>query len=125
MTEMSEYDIRTKRIYEPAAPDDGVRCLVDGIWPRGIRKDEAKLDHWLRGLAPSKALRQWYGHDPARWETFRERYLDELRARRPEDLETLRHCLRQSDTLTLLFASRETRLNNAVALKAFIEHGEI
>lgn len=125
MRRMTNCTVQTKRIHEPASPDDGARVLVDRLWPRGIRKADAKLDHWLRGLAPSTELRKWYGHDPARWEAFRQHYLAELQAQQPAELDTLRRCLEASDTVTLLFASREQSRNNAVALKGFIDAGEI
>ncbi|MBA1148613.1 DUF488 domain-containing protein [Ectothiorhodospiraceae bacterium WFHF3C12] len=125
MGRASEASVRIKRIYEPASPADGTRILVDRVWPRGMRKDSAALDHWLRDLAPSTELRKWFGHDPERWPTFRQRYLEELQARQPAGLDELRACLRQSDVVTLVFASREEELNNAAALKQFIESGEL
>lgn len=125
MGQNSNCTIQTRRIHEPARSDDGARILVDRLWPRGIRKADARLDHWLRALAPSNELRKWFGHDPSRWDDFRAAYLKELRDADPEALDTLRQCLRESDTVTLLFASRETELNNAVALKGFLDEGEL
>lgn len=125
MGRASEASVRIKRIYEPASPADGTRILVDRVWPRGMRKDSAALDHWLRDLAPSTELRKWFGHDPERWPTFRQRYLEELQARQPAGLDELRACLRRSDVVTLVFASREEELNNAAALKQFIESGDL
>ena len=111
--------IRTKRIYEPASPEDGFRVLVDRIWPRGIRKDVATLALWLREVAPSTALRRWFGHDPARWDEFRSRYAAELEARR-EEVGLLRQKAR-AGPLTLLYAAHDTAHNNAVALKDVLE----
>ncbi len=75
---VSASQIRLKRAYEPAAAEDGVRVLVDRLWPRGIRKEDAAIDHWMKEIAPSAALRRWFGHDPARWPEFRRRYAEEL-----------------------------------------------
>ncbi len=107
--------IRTKRIYDPVDPDDGTRILVDGIWPRGVRKEDARISRWLREVAPSKALRQWFGHDPQRWEAFRQRYRSELAAV-PECLRELMTIARQGP-LTLVFAARDREHNQAVVLQ--------
>lgn len=112
-------DIRTKRIYEPLDSDEGYRVLVDRVWPRGMSRKKARIDSWLKELAPSKELRQWFGHDPSRWEEFRKRYFDEL-SEHKEQLDRLAE-MAQSGPLTLVFSSRETRYNNAVALKAYLE----
>lgn len=107
--------IRTKRIYDPVESDDGTRILVDGIWPRGVRKDDAHVSRWLRDVAPSKTLRQWFGHDPQRWEEFRQRYRGEL-AGVPEHLRELMTLARQGP-LTLVFAARDREHNQAVVLR--------
>lgn len=107
--------VRLKRAYEPAAPEDGVRVLVDRLWPRGIRKEDAAIDHWMREVAPSSALRQWFGHDPARWPEFRRRYTEELHAH-AEAIEVLRHLARQG-TVTLVFGARDEEHNDAVVLR--------
>src|SRR3546814_13550537 len=73
--------VRVKRAYDPPQPSDGQRVLVDRLWPRGLRKDEARIDLWLKDIAPSAELRRWFGHDPARWEEFRRKYREELRER--------------------------------------------
>jgi uncharacterized protein YeaO (DUF488 family) len=112
-------DIRTKRIYEPLDPDEGYRFLVDRVWPRGMSRKKARIDSWLKELAPSKELRQWFGHDPAKWEEFRKRYFQEL-AEHKEELDRLAEKARNGP-LTLVYSSRETRYNNAVALKAYLE----
>ncbi|WP_298438815.1 DUF488 family protein [Geobacter sp.] len=108
-----------KRIYDPPAPEDGTRVLVDRLWPRGIAKDEARIDEWLKEIAPSDELRKWFGHDPARWEEFRERYRRELEAK-GEPLERLR-ALAGKGTVTLLFAARDEEHNNAVVLKEILD----
>lgn len=111
--------IRTRRIYDPPARGDGRRILIDRLWPRGLSKEDARLDFWAKQVAPSSALRRWYGHDPKKWETFRRRYFAELDAN-PEGLAALRAALGRG-TNTLLFGSREERLNNATALKEYLE----
>ncbi len=107
--------IRLKRAYEPPAADDGARILVDRLWPRGVRKADARIDTWMKEIAPSTALRRWFGHDPARWREFRTRYLAELE-RHSEDLDRLR-ALAQSGPVTLVFAARNETHNDAVVLR--------
>ncbi|MDV4343828.1 DUF488 domain-containing protein [Methanoculleus sp. YWC-01] len=111
--------IRTKRIYEEPSVDDGVRVLVDRIWPRGISKEKALLDRWEKDLAPSGELRRWFGHDPAKWEEFLRRYRAELEGK----AEALARLRREADegTITLLYAARDETHNNALALKRYIE----
>lgn len=111
--------IRLKRVYEPASPDDGCRILVERLWPRGLSKREARVDWWARDCAPSAELRRWFAHDAGKWKEFCRRYHAELRAN-PEALAPLLERVR-AGTVTFVFASRETRHNNAVALKAWIE----
>ncbi|MCM2359185.1 MAG: DUF488 domain-containing protein [Geobacteraceae bacterium] len=111
--------VKLKRIYDPPAPGDGRRVLVDRLWPRGISKDEARLDEWLRELAPSDGLRKWFGHDPGRWEEFRSRYREELKAQ-GELLERLRN-ESEKGTVTLLFAAKDAERNNAVVLKEMLD----
>ena len=113
--------IRTKRIYEPASPDDGHRVLIDGMWPRGITRERAAIDDWARELAPSAALRRWYGHEPARFEEFGRRYRSELDAQ-GERLNELRRCA-QSRTLTLVFAARDAEHSNAAVLAELLRRG--
>ncbi|MGE5548741.1 MAG: DUF488 domain-containing protein [Solirubrobacterales bacterium] len=108
-------DIRVKRAYAPAAGDDGVRVLVDRLWPRGLSKADAAIDAWRRDLAPSTDLRRWFGHAPERWEEFRRRYAEEL-AQQPEALAELR-ALAAHRRLTLLFGARDEARNNAVVLR--------
>lgn len=107
--------VRLKRAYDPPAPEDGVRVLVDRLWPRGLKRDAAKLDLWLKDLAPSDELRRWFGHDPARWPEFRDRYRAEL-ARNPAFAE-LRATVAQGKPVTLLFGARDIEHNNAVVLR--------
>ncbi len=111
--------VRTKRIYEDPDPADGRRILVDRLWPRGIAKSRAKIDFWARSVSPSDELRRWYGHDPEKWSGFRERYFEELDSN-PAGVSELRAHL-GSGTVTLLYSSKETLLNNASALKEYLE----
>jgi uncharacterized protein YeaO (DUF488 family) len=110
--------IRIKRIYEKPAQQDGLRILVDRLWPRGLTKDQAKIDLWTKNLAPSTALRHWYAHDPAKWEEFKSRYFEELETN-PEPLSELLSLLRRGP-VTFLYSSKEEHLNNAVALKEYL-----
>ncbi|ABI55953.1 DUF488 domain-containing protein [Alkalilimnicola ehrlichii MLHE-1] len=107
--------VRLKRVYDPAAPEDGTRVLVDRVWPRGMKREALRLDHWLRELAPSTALRRWFAHEPERWPAFRERYRQEL-AGAPEVLGQLLACCRRGD-VTLLYAARDRDHNQAVVLR--------
>jgi uncharacterized protein YeaO (DUF488 family) len=111
--------LKLKRIYELPAPDDGRRILVDRLWPRGISKEAAHLDAWLKEVAPSDELRRWYGHDPQRWGEFRRRYREELRGHGLE-LEEL-HNEAERKTVTLLFAAQDAGHSNAAVLKEILE----
>ena len=111
--------IRIKRVYDEPMAEDGKRILVDRLWPRGIAKDKARIDEWLKEIAPSDELRKWFGHDPERWEEFRERYRRELEAK-AEQMDGLRQ-LMAGGTVTLLFAARDEEHNNAVVLKEILE----
>jgi len=106
--------VRIKRIYDEAVADDGTRVLVDRLWPRGVRKADARLDEWCREVAPSPELRKWFGHDAARFEEFAAFYRGEL-AQRPEPVARLRRMAR-NETLTLLYAARDPRCNHAAVL---------
>ena len=114
----TEQRINAKRVYEPPKRNDGTRFLVERLWPRGISKKALHLDAWLKGAAPSPALRRWFGHDPSRWQEFRRRYFDELKrnpsAWHPIFTEAKRH------RVTLLYSARDTTHNNAVALCEYI-----
>jgi uncharacterized protein YeaO (DUF488 family) len=105
--------IRTKRVYEPPASEDGTRVLVDRLWPRGLSKEEAKIDWWARELAPSDKLRRWFGHSPPRYRQFVERYKLELNS--GETAARLK-ALAAQQTVTLVYAARDERHNNARAL---------
>jgi uncharacterized protein YeaO (DUF488 family) len=112
--------IAVKRVYEPPAKSDGYRVLVDRLWPRGLKKDDAPLDLWAKELAPSTSLRQWFGHDPARWEGFRQRYAGELDKHaeywHPLAERAAKH------PVTLLYGARDEEHNNAVVMKAYLEN---
>ena len=112
--------LRVKRVYEEPEASDGERILVDRIWPRGISKDKVRLSDWRKDLAPSNDLRQWFGHEPDRWEEFKERYLAELEeAGKTDDLRDIAQRARK-ENVTLLFGARDTKHNNARALEAFV-----
>lgn len=112
--------IKLKRVYEPPSKEDGVRFLVERLWPRGIKKTDLKMDAWLKEVAPSTALRMWFAHDPAKWKYFQERYIAELEAN-PEALEPLVHAMRHG-TITLLYSSKDGEHNNAICLKSYLEN---
>ena len=114
--------IRTKRIYEKPARSDGRRILIDRLWPRGLTKDAAQITFWARAAAPSHELRKWYQHDPSKWDEFRKRYFAELDAN-PEGLAELKEQL-GSGTVTLVFGSKEEQVNNAAALREYLESSE-
>lgn len=109
-------DIRLKRAYEAPAKEDGTRVLIDRLWPRGVSKQTARIDHWFRELAPSTALRQWFGHDPDRWPQFQRRYKLELKHDGEQQLAQLR-ALAVPGPLTLVYAARDTKHNDAVVLR--------
>lgn len=111
--------IKLKRAYAPPGPDDGQRILVDRLWPRGISKDTARIDLWLKEVAPSNELRTWFGHDPARWDEFKQRYHRELEGK-PDALAQLAAEIRRSP-VTLVYGAKDEAHNNAVALKEYIE----
>jgi len=111
--------IRIKRVYDPRDAGDGRRVLVDRLWPRGLSKEDAKIYYWAREIAPSDALRQWYGHDPDKWPEFKSRYFAELDANPDGFAELLRQM--GEGTVTFLFSSKEPQLNNAFALKEYVE----
>lgn len=110
--------IKVKRVYSPIENDDGVRVLVDRIWPRGIKKEEADIDFWFKEIAPSKELRKWFKHDSKKWEEFKTRYFEEIKAemKRIEELSDIA----KKQNLTLLYGAKEERYNNAIALKEFL-----
>jgi uncharacterized protein YeaO (DUF488 family) len=116
--------VHLKRVYDKASPDDGTRVLVDRLWPRGLSREAAKIDLWVKNVAPSDTLRHWFNHDPERWPEFRKRYRAEI-AEKPDDikseeLETLRQLAAGKKPVTLLFAAKDTEHNNAVVLKDWL-----
>jgi uncharacterized protein YeaO (DUF488 family) len=108
-------NVKLKRAYDPPAASDGARILVDRLWPRGVRKADAAIDQWDKNIAPSTMLRNWFGHDPARWQEFRRRYADEIH-RHQEDLDELR-ARAQSGRITLVFAAHDQVHNHAIVLR--------
>ena len=114
-------DVRLKRAYDPAEPADGHRVLIDRLWPRGVSRDRAKLDDWEKELSPSTELRQWFAHEPERFDEFRRRYIEELRKQRPR-LTSLRRRARQG-TLTLVYAAHDAQHNDAVVLAEVLRRG--
>ena len=112
--------IVAKRVYEPPAPSDGFRVLVDRIWPRGMSKEHARVDLWAKNIAPTTALRQWFGHDPAKWEDFRQKYRSEL-AKNSQALEELREALKGRDAVTLVYGAKDEAHNQAVVLREILE----
>lgn len=111
-------NVRLKRAYEAASADDGTRVLIDRLWPRGVRKDAAAIDLWLKDIAPSTELRQWFGHDPARWAEFRQRYSAEVRAN-AQAFEQLRE-LARNGPLTLVYSAHDEAHNDAVVLRGLL-----
>jgi uncharacterized protein YeaO (DUF488 family) len=114
-------NVLLKRAYQPAARSDGYRVLIDRLWPRGVSKEQARLDEWAKELAPSTELRRWFGHDPARFETFRRRYRDELVAQ-DKKLRELRKRAREG-TLTLVYGAHDNEHNDAVVLAELLRRG--
>ena len=112
-------NFKLKRVYEPFSGKDGLRYLVERLWPRGVRKQDLKIDGWPKDIGPSNQLRQWFGHDPAKWDRFREKYFSELDSK-PETWLPIRRSA-QRHTVTLLYSSRDEEHNNAVALKQYLE----
>ena len=112
--------IRIKRAYEEPTPDDGYRVLVDRMWPRGVTKEKLRLDAWLKELAPSTELRKWFGHHPARWEEFERRYEAELSSPKAQTLLTELAERATLGLITLLYAAKDERHNNAVVLRRLL-----
>lgn len=119
MTRERTRGLALKRAYEPPSPDDGTRILIDRVWPRGLSRETLALDDWLKELAPSAGLRRWFGHDPQKWDGFRQRYFAELEAA-GAPLANLRARMRDG-RVTLVYGARDERFNNAVALKQYLE----
>ena len=113
--------IRIKRVYREPSLEDGVRILIDRLWPRGISKERAHIVEWRKDLAPTTSLRKWFGHDPAKWNEFRQRYRSELT--RSGQLETAKELIRNSrrKTITLVYGAADEKHNQAVALKEWLD----
>lgn len=112
--------VRIKRVYEPSAPEDGKRIFIDRLWPRGIKKENAKIDEWIKEIAPSTELRKWFSHDPAKWLEFRRCYKKEL----GERADLVKRLIEEAkkETVTLLFAAKDTEHANAVVVKEVMDH---
>jgi uncharacterized protein YeaO (DUF488 family) len=117
---MESFLFKTKRIYDPPSKDDGYRILIDRLWPRGMSKQNAQLNQWMKEVAPSNELRNWFNHDPEKWVEFQKKYAEELRVK-PNLLAELKRIEKAHGTVTLLFSAKETEHNNATALKALLE----
>jgi len=111
--------IKTKRVYDLPDENDGFRILVDRLWSRGLSKEKALVDLWLKNIAPSDELRRWYGHDPEKWKEFKRRYFEELKQKRELVDQIVEKA--KKDVVTLLYSTKETKFNNATALKEYIE----
>ncbi|MBD3615062.1 MAG: DUF488 domain-containing protein [Gracilimonas sp.] len=111
--------LKTKRVYEEASPEDGYRILTERLWPRGVSKERAKLDRWMKSISPSHDLRKWFSHDPDKWEEFKERYRRELFS--SEAVEEMLELIKHHDTVTLIYASRDEEHNSTVLLKEFLD----
>jgi uncharacterized protein YeaO (DUF488 family) len=118
MTRIHPANVKLKRAYEPPGRSDGKRILIDRLWPRGVRKEDAKIDEWMKEIAPSSGLRKWFGHDPARWSEFQHRYHTEIE-HHPEQLERLRMLAREGP-ITLVFSAHDEAHNDAVVLRELI-----
>ena len=114
-------DVRVQRVYQTPSPADGVRVLVDRVWPRGVKKADAKLDDWAKDLAPSTELREWYGHDPAKFSEFRRRYLTELDAPGPRQKLGEVEALASKHSVTLLTATRDVAYSQAAVLAELLK----
>jgi uncharacterized protein YeaO (DUF488 family) len=112
--------MKIKRAYEKPSNDDGFRVLVDQLWPRGLTKERAAIDLWMKDIAPSTALRQWFSHDPVKWDEFRKKYRQELKDKK-ELIEKINRLAREKKSLTLLFAAKDVEHNNAVVLGELLQ----
>ncbi len=118
--ELTIMPLQTKRIYNRPSRGDGLRVLVDRIWPRGVKKQDAQIDQWLKELAPTPELRKWFNHEPEKWDDFKQRYFHELDRHRGT-VEELAKKTRRGQ-VTLLFGAKDTEHNNAVALEEYLKH---
>ena len=115
---VSAGNVKLKRAYEPPAADDGTRILIDRLWPRGVTKERAAIDQWMKDISPSTELRKWFGHDPARWDEFRRRYAKEVH-QHAELLDQLRSLAREGP-ITLVYSAHDEKHNDAVELRELI-----
>lgn len=111
--------IQTKRVYEDSSEEDGIRILTERLWPRGLSKERANLDRWMKGVAPSHGLRKWFDHDPDKWEEFKEKYRRELFG--SEYVENLLDIIKENEKVTFVYASKDEKHNSTVVLKEFPE----
>lgn len=113
-------NLKIKRVYKKPSASDGFRVLVDRLWPRGIKKEKAEIDLWLKDIAPSNELRKWFGHKPENWDEFKRKYFEELKsnANIPGELNKII----SKDIVTFVYSAKEERFNNAAALKEFVEN---
>lgn len=112
--------IRIKRIYDKKSRDDGYRILIDRLWPRGMTKEEAGVDLWLKDISPSAALRKWFAHDPKKWATFRKKYEVELRTK-GQQIETIIRLQEEKGVITLLYSAKNEKYNNAIVLAGLLK----
>jgi len=112
-------DIKIKRVYEKAVKDDGLRILVDRLWPRGVKKEEADWDEWLKELAPSTELRKWFDHDPEKWPDFKRKYKEELKSN--EAVANFIRDHKKGKTITLLYSAHDEAHNQAMVLQEYLE----
>lgn len=118
---MASATIKIKRVYEPAAREDGTRVLIDRVWPRGVSKDAARVVQWMRELGPSDALRKFFGHDPARWDEFRKRYRRELRSAEAREMLEQLAAMARKHPLTLVYSARDETHNQAAVLREVLK----
>ena len=116
---MKQSKLKLKRVYEPPEENDGIRILVDRLWPRGLSKEKAQVDLWLKEIAPSTELRKWFAHDPEKWSEFKKRYTSELKENK-EAVSVLKQEMKK-DTVTLLYGAKDKEHNDAVVLLAFLK----
>lgn len=113
--------IKIKRAYDKHSKEDGYRILVDGLWPRGISKDDAKIDLWLKEISPSSELREWFSHDPKKWEGFKSKYRDELKEK-AELVKEIKRIEKEKKTITLLYSTKDEQHNNVVVLSEILKN---
>ena len=119
-SEDQQYELGIKRVYEQPAKEDGKRILVDRLWPRGLTKEKASIDLWLKDIAPTTELRKWFGHDPDKWKEFKKRYHEELKNNK-EPVSILYDELKEN-TVTLVYAAKDEQHNEALVLKEWLDH---